>query len=100
MNEDRITGNAEKLVGQVQEGVGQLTSDAREQIQGRVKQVEGAIGDLYGQAKQTALACGRAPSRTMRAAHPAASSSSRRIEQSANADCSMFLRMRPMLARS
>ena len=56
VNEDRITGNAEKLVGQVQEGVGQLAGDARDQIQGRVKQVEGAIGDLYGQAKQTALA--------------------------------------------
>ena len=54
MNEDRITGNAEKLVGQVQEGVGQLAGDAQNQIQGRVKQVEGAIGDLYGQAKQTA----------------------------------------------
>src|SRR5437868_1895077 len=52
MNEDRITGNAEKLVGQVQEGVGQLTGDARDQIQGKVKQAEGAIQDLYGQAKQ------------------------------------------------
>ena len=54
MNEDRMTGNAEKLIGQVQEGVRQLAGDAQNQIQGRVKQVEGAIGDLYGQAKQTA----------------------------------------------
>jgi uncharacterized protein YjbJ (UPF0337 family) len=54
MNEDRITGNAERVAGKVQEGIGRLTGDAQNQVEGRAKQAEGAIQELYGQAKQTA----------------------------------------------
>jgi uncharacterized protein YjbJ (UPF0337 family) len=54
MNEDRFVGNAKNLGGQVEEGFGRATGDVKSQIQGKAKQMEGALQDMYGQAKETA----------------------------------------------
>ena len=54
MNEDRISGTAKNLVGQVEEWLGRATGDVKSQIQGKAKQTEGALQDMYGQAKEKA----------------------------------------------
>jgi uncharacterized protein YjbJ (UPF0337 family) len=54
MNEDRVIGNAKNLGGQMEEGLGRGTGDAKSQLQGKAKQVEGAVQDVYGQMKETA----------------------------------------------
>ena len=43
MNEDRLTGNAKNLGGQVEEGFGRATGDVKTQLQGKAKQMEGAL---------------------------------------------------------
>jgi uncharacterized protein YjbJ (UPF0337 family) len=53
MNEDRVIGNAKNLGGQVEQGFGRATGDVESQLQGKVKRVEGAMQDAYGQAKET-----------------------------------------------
>jgi uncharacterized protein YjbJ (UPF0337 family) len=54
MNEDRFVGSAKNLGGQMEEGLGRATGDIKSQVQGKARQVEGALQDLYGQAKETA----------------------------------------------
>jgi len=54
MNEDRVIGNAKNVGGQVEEGFGRATGDVKSQLQGKAKQMEGAVQDVYGQAKETA----------------------------------------------
>src|SRR6516162_9377214 len=54
MNEDRVIGNAKNVGGQVEEGFGRATGDVKSQLQGKAKQVEGALQDVYGQAKDAA----------------------------------------------
>jgi len=54
MNEDRFVGSAKNLGGQVEEGFGRATGDLKSQAQGKAKQMEGALQDMYGQAKETA----------------------------------------------
>jgi uncharacterized protein YjbJ (UPF0337 family) len=54
MNEDRFVGNAKTLGGQVEEGLGRVAGDVKSQVQGKAKQMEGALQDMYGQAKETA----------------------------------------------
>jgi len=54
MDTDRLTGTAKNFGGQVEEGLGRATGDVKSQLQGKVKQAEGALQDLYGQAKDTA----------------------------------------------
>ena len=54
MNEDRVIGNAKNVGGRVEEGLGQATGDVKSQLQGKAKQMEGAVQDVYGQAKETA----------------------------------------------
>ena len=54
MNEDRLTGNAKNFGGQVEEGFGRATGDVKTQLQGKAKQMEGTLQDVYGQAKETA----------------------------------------------
>jgi len=54
MNEDRLAGTAKNLGGKVQEGIGKATGDASTEASGRMKQVEGDLQDLYGQARETA----------------------------------------------
>jgi uncharacterized protein YjbJ (UPF0337 family) len=40
--------------GQVKEGFGRVTGDERMQLEGRARQAEGTLQDVYGQAKETA----------------------------------------------
>jgi uncharacterized protein YjbJ (UPF0337 family) len=54
MNEDRVIGNAKNVGGQVEEGFGRATGDVKSQLQGKAKQMEGAVQDVYGQVKETA----------------------------------------------
>jgi uncharacterized protein YjbJ (UPF0337 family) len=54
MDEDRLSGAAKNLAGKVEEGVGRATGDTKTQAHGQMKQAEGSIQDLYGQAKHAA----------------------------------------------
>ena len=59
MNEDRLTGSAKSVGGQVEEGFGP-TGDVKTQLQGKAKQMEGTLQDVYGQAKETAASAAEA----------------------------------------
>ena len=50
MDENRTSGTAKNLGGKVEEGFGRVTGDAKTKAQGQMKQAEGSIQDLYGQA--------------------------------------------------
>lgn len=54
MNEDRLSGTAKSVGGQVEEGVGRATGDVKTQLQGKARQFEGTLQDVYGQARDTA----------------------------------------------
>ena len=54
MNEDRVIGHAKNVGGQVEEGFGRATGDVKSQLQGKAKQMEGAVEDVYAQVKETA----------------------------------------------
>jgi uncharacterized protein YjbJ (UPF0337 family) len=54
MTEDRVIGNAKNVGGQVEEGFGRATGDVKSQLQGKAKQMEGAVQDVYGQVKERA----------------------------------------------
>ena len=54
MNEDRVIGNAKNVGGRVEEGLGQATADVKSQLQGKAKQMEGGLQDVYGEVKETA----------------------------------------------
>ena len=54
MTDDRLSGSAKNIGGQVEEGFGQATGDVKTQLQGKVKQMEGTLQDVYGHAKETA----------------------------------------------
>ncbi len=60
MNEDRLTGSAKSVGGQVEEGFGRATGDVKTQLQGKAKQMEGTLQDVYGQAKETAASAAEA----------------------------------------
>jgi uncharacterized protein YjbJ (UPF0337 family) len=51
MTDDRIAGTAKNLGGKLQEGYGSATGDLAHEAKGKMRQVEGAAQDLYGQAK-------------------------------------------------
>ena len=44
----------------MEEGLGRATGDVKSQIQGKAKQMEGALQDMYGQAKDTAASAAEA----------------------------------------
>jgi uncharacterized protein YjbJ (UPF0337 family) len=54
MTDDRISGSAKNIGGQVEEGFGRATGDVKTQLQGKARQMEGTLQDVYGQAKETA----------------------------------------------
>ena len=54
MDENRISGTAENLGGKLEEGFGRATGDAKTRLQGQMRQAEGSIQDLYGQAVDSA----------------------------------------------
>jgi uncharacterized protein YjbJ (UPF0337 family) len=54
MDENRTSGTAKNVGGKVEEGFGRVTGDAKTKAQGQMKQAEGSIQDLYGQAVDAA----------------------------------------------
>jgi uncharacterized protein YjbJ (UPF0337 family) len=54
VTDDRLSGSAKNIGGQVEEGFGEVTGDVKTQLQGKAKQMEGTLQDVYGQAKETA----------------------------------------------
>jgi|SRR5215470_8161913 len=54
MTDDRLSGSAKNIGGQVEEGFGRVTGDVKTELQGKGKQMEGTLQDVYGQAKETA----------------------------------------------
>ena len=54
MNEDRLTGTAKNFAGKAEEGFGRVAGDARTELQGKARQLEGDLQNLYGQAKHKA----------------------------------------------
>ena len=54
MDDNRLSGTAKNLGGKVEEGFGRVAGDAKTQAQGQMKQAEGTVQDLYGQAKDAA----------------------------------------------
>ena len=54
MTDDRLSGSAKNIGGQVEEGFGRVTGDVKTQLQGKKKQMEGTLQDVYGQSKETA----------------------------------------------
>jgi uncharacterized protein YjbJ (UPF0337 family) len=55
MTDDRLAGTAKNIGGQVEEGFGRATGDVKKQVEGRARQAEGSLQDLYGQAKETTV---------------------------------------------
>ena len=51
---DRLGGTAKNVGGQVEEGFGRATGDVKTQVQGKARQMEGTLQEVYGQAKETA----------------------------------------------
>jgi len=54
MTDDRLAGSAKRVGGEVEEGFGRATGDVKTEVQGKKKEMEGGLQDLYGQAKGTA----------------------------------------------
>jgi uncharacterized protein YjbJ (UPF0337 family) len=54
MDKDRITGSAKDFTGKVEGAVGDIAGDAKSQATGRVREATGAAQNLYGQAKDAA----------------------------------------------
>ena len=53
MTDDRLSGSAKNIGGKVEEGFGRVTGDLKTELQGKGKQMEGTLQDVYGQAKET-----------------------------------------------
>lgn len=51
MDKDRIAGTAKDIAGKVEGAVGDLTGDAQTQASGRAREAAGTVQNLYGQAK-------------------------------------------------
>jgi len=54
MDENRISGAAKNLGGKLEEGFGRANGDAKTTAQGQMRQAEGGIQELYGQAVDSA----------------------------------------------
>jgi uncharacterized protein YjbJ (UPF0337 family) len=54
MDENRVSGVAKNIGGKMEEGFGRATGDAKTRVQGQMRQAEGSIQDLYGQAVDSA----------------------------------------------
>ncbi len=51
MDSDRIAGSAKDFAGKVEGAVGDLAGDAKTQAAGRVREARGSTQNLFGQAK-------------------------------------------------
>ena len=54
MDKDRIVGSAKDFSGKVEGAVGDITGDAKKQAEGRAREAAGTVQNLYGQAKDAA----------------------------------------------
>ena len=55
MDKDRIAGSAKDFAGKVEGAVGDIAGDAKAQAAGRVREATGTAQNLYGQAKDCLL---------------------------------------------
>jgi len=60
MDKDRIAGSAQDFAGKVEGAVGDMTGNAQSQAAGRAREAAGTVQNLYGQAKDTARDAGEA----------------------------------------
>jgi uncharacterized protein YjbJ (UPF0337 family) len=60
MDKDRIAGSAKDFAGKVEGAVGDVTGDAKTQASGRAREATGTVQNLYGQAKDAARDLGDA----------------------------------------
>jgi|SRR5689334_17352449 uncharacterized protein YjbJ (UPF0337 family) len=60
MDKDRIAGATKDFAGKVEGAAGDLAGDARTQASGRAREAAGAVQNLYGQAKDAAREAGEA----------------------------------------
>ena len=60
MDNDRIAGSAKDFAGKVEGAVGDIAGDAKTQAAGRVREATGTVQNLYGQAKDAARDAGDA----------------------------------------
>ena len=60
MDNDRIAGSAKDFAGKVEGAVGDIAGDAKTQAAGRVREATGTVQNLYGQAKDAARDAGEA----------------------------------------
>jgi uncharacterized protein YjbJ (UPF0337 family) len=54
MDENRVSGTATNMGGKIEEGVGRAMGDVKTQLEGKLKQAQGAAQDIYGQARDVA----------------------------------------------
>ncbi|MGY8667710.1 CsbD family protein [Bradyrhizobium sp. UFLA05-109] len=54
MDNDRIAGSAKEYAGRVEGAVGEMTGDARTQASAKAREAAGTVQNLYGQAKDAA----------------------------------------------
>jgi uncharacterized protein YjbJ (UPF0337 family) len=54
MDKDRIAGSAKEFGGRVEGAVGEMAGDAKTQASGRAREAAGTVQNLYGQAKDAA----------------------------------------------
>src|ERR1700689_3688248 len=54
MDKDRIAGSARDVAGKVEGAVGDVTGNAQAQAAGRAREATGTVQNLYGQAKDAA----------------------------------------------
>src|SRR5438552_13987672 len=54
MDKDRIAGSAKDFAGKVEGAVGNMAGDAKTQAEGRAREAAGTVQNLYGQAKDAA----------------------------------------------
>ena len=54
MDNDRMSGSAKDFAGKVEGAIGDIAGDAKTQAAGRVREAAGTAQNLYGQAKDTA----------------------------------------------
>ena len=60
MDKDRIAGSAKDVAGKVEGAVGDMTGNAQTQAAGRAREATGTVQNLYGQAKDAARDAGEA----------------------------------------
>ena len=54
MDQDRVAGSAKDFAGKVEGAVGDIDGDAKTQAAGRAREAAGTVQNLYGQAKDAA----------------------------------------------